>query len=79
MSLLFDVIVSELPVFHFVFYKLKSSPSLPTVCFHLYLSSRKGKPQLLLESKNSGVPEWLSQLSIRLLVSALVMISGSWD
>ena len=35
---------------------------------------------LLLKSReNRGVPGWLSWMSVGLLVSAEVMISGSWD
>ena len=40
------------------------------------------KPYINLVFKkmyNSGVPGWLSRLSIWLLISAQVMISGSWD
>ena len=33
----------------------------------------------LFNSRFPGTPGWLSQLSVRLLISAQVMIPGSWD
>ena len=33
----------------------------------------------LIKSSRTGAPGWLSQLNVRLLISAQVMISGSWD
>ena len=47
-------------------------------CFPSKISSFK-KNNKINKISSFGAPGWLSRLGIRLLISAQVMISGSWD
>jgi len=69
-----------LEFFHVILYNQTSSGHLGIIYFQgSYTYTRRGKPQFIKTTTTTtgGAPGWLSRLSVRLLILAQVMISGS--